>query len=135
MFRHRGCPVSEQPLTLLLPLYKGKIKKAKDIPKYAGKTIQLAGVLIATKVTSTWKQEPMEFITLEDETNIYECVMFPDTFAEYGDLLNWEKLFIIRGRVEESFGVYTITIEKMASIQQMGKKIRGNKDQIIKNRG
>ena len=77
----------------------------------------------------------MEFITLEDETDIYECVMFPDAFAEYGDLLNWEKLFIIRGRVEEAFGVYTITIEKMASIQQMGKKIRGNKDQIIKNRG
>ena len=130
-----GFPVSEHPLTFWLPLYEGKIKKAKDIPKHAGKTIQLAGVLITTKVTFTWKQEPMEFITLEDETDIYECVMFPDAFAEYGDLLNWEKLFIIRGRVEESFGVYTITIEKMASIQQMGKKIRGNKDQIIKNRG
>ena len=66
----------------------------------------------------------MEFLTLEDETDIYECVMFPDAFAQFGDLLNWEKLLIIRGKVEVSFGVYTITIEKIASIQRMGEKIR-----------
>ena len=50
--------------------------------------------------------------------------MFPDAFAQFGDLLNWEKLLIIRGKVEVSFGVYTITIEKIASIQRMGEKIR-----------
>ncbi len=118
-----GFPVSEHPLTPWLPIFGGKIKKARDIPKYVGQTIQLAGVLITTKVTATRKHEPMEFITLEDETDIYECVMFPDVFAEYGDLLNWEKLFIIRGRVEVAFGVYTITIEKMGSMQRMGEKL------------
>ena len=66
----------------------------------------------------------MEFLTLEDETDIYECVMFPDAFAQYGDLLNWEKLLIIRGKVEVSFGVYTITIEKMGSMQRMGDNLR-----------
>ena len=118
-----GFPVSEHPLTPWLPIFGGKIKKARDIPKYVGQTIQLAGVLITTKVTATRKHEPMEFITLEDETDIYECIMFPDVFAEYGDLLNWEKLFIIRGRVEVAFGVYTITIEKMGSMQRMGEKL------------
>jgi len=120
-----GFPISEHPLTAWLPYFEGKIKKAKDIPKYTGKTINLAGVLITTKVTSTRKREPMEFITLEDETDIYECVMFPDAFAAYGDLLNWEKLFIIRGKVEVAFGVYTITIEKMGSMQKMGEKLAG----------
>ena len=122
-----GFPISEHPLTPWLPLFTGKIKKARDIPKYVGQTIQLAGVLITTKVTSTRKREPMEFLTLEDETDIYECIMFPDAFGKYGDLLNWEKLFIIRGKVEVSFGVYTITIEKMGSVQKMGEKIRGER--------
>ncbi len=122
-----GFPISEHPLTPWLPLFAEKIKKARDIPKYVGQTIQLAGVLITTKVTSTRKREPMEFLTLEDENDIYECVMFPDAFVKYGDLLNWEKLFIIRGKVEVSFGVYTVTIEKMASIQRMGEKIRGER--------
>jgi error-prone DNA polymerase len=60
----------------------------------------------------------MEFLTLEDETDIYECVLFPKVFQEFGDILHWETLFIISGTVEESFGVYSVTIEKMASLQQ-----------------
>ncbi len=113
-----GFPVSEHPLTPWLPLFAGKIKKAKDISRYVGKTIRLAGVLIATKVASTQKRESMEFLTLEDETDIYECVLFPKVFQEFGDILHWETLFIISGTVEESFGVYSVTIEKMASLQQ-----------------
>ena len=114
-----GFPISEHPLTPWLTYFEWKIKKAKDIPKYVGQTIQLAGVLITTKITVTRKCEPMEFLTLEDETEIYECVMLPDAFTQYGDLLNWEKLFIIRGKVEVAFGVYTITIEKMGSMQKI----------------
>ncbi len=127
-----GFPISEHPLTPWLSLFAGKIKKARDIPQYVSKTIQLAGVLITTKITATHKREPMEFLTLEDETDIYECVMFPDAFARYGDLLNWEKLLIIRGKVEVSFGVYTITIEKMGSIQKMAEKLKetGHRKQL-----
>ena len=66
----------------------------------------------------THRAEPMEFLTLEDETDIYECVLFPNIFKEFGDLLHWETLFIIRGKVEESFGVYSVNIEKMGSLQQ-----------------
>ena len=60
----------------------------------------------------------MQFLTLEDESDIYECVMFPKEFREFGDLLNWETLLIIRGTIEKSFGVFSVTIEKMASLQQ-----------------
>ena len=40
---------------------------------------------------------------------------------DYGDYF---KLLIIRGKVEVSFGVYTITIEKMGSMQRMGENLR-----------
>ena len=43
--------------------------------------------------------------------------MFPNAFNQYGDLLNWEQLFILRSKVEESFGVFTVTIEKLGSLQ------------------
>jgi error-prone DNA polymerase len=56
-------------------------------------------------------------------------VIFPEVFQEFGDMLHWETLFIIRGIVEESFGVYTITIEKMASLQQWVRRIKKNRDQ------
>jgi DNA polymerase III alpha subunit len=119
-----GFPVSQHPLQKYLSILDGHAKKAKDIPKYEGKTIDLAGVLITRKLTSTRKQEPMEFVTFEDETDIYECVMFPDSFKEYADLLNWETLFIVRGKVESSFGVFTITIEKLFSLVKLIKKLQ-----------
>ena len=69
----------------------------------------------------------MEFLTLEDETDIYECVLFPEVFRQYGDLLHWEKLFLLRGTVEEAFGVFSITIEKLSSLSRL--KGLENRDQ------
>jgi len=117
-----GYPLSIHPLAVYRPRLSRRIKYAKDIPKFMGQSIYLIGVYITRKETVTGKSEPMEFLTLEDETEIYECVLFPDVFREFGDMLHWETLFIIRGIVEESFGVYTIAIEKMASLQQWVKK-------------
>jgi len=100
------------------PRLSRRIKYAKDIPKYVGQSIYLIGVYITRKETVTSNLEPMEFLTLEDETDIYECVLFPDVFREFGDMFHWETLFIIRGVVQESFGVYTMTIKKIASLQR-----------------
>jgi error-prone DNA polymerase len=109
-------PVSSYPLEPYRSYLRGRVKKASDIPRHVGQTIHLAGVYITRKETQTRRRDPMEFLTLEDETDIYECVLFPAAFREFGDLLHWETLFILRGKVEESFGVYTITIEKLASL-------------------
>jgi len=45
--------------------------------------------------------------------------MFPNEYQKFGDLLNWEKLFVVRGKVEEAWGVYTITIERLWSLTRM----------------
>ena len=119
-----GFPNSCHPLAEYDSFLKGKVKKARDIPKYVGQSIRLAGVYITRKVTSTRRHDPMEFLTLEDETDIYECVLFPEAYREFGDLLNWERLFLLRGKVEEAFGVYTITIEKLASLSSLSSLVR-----------
>jgi len=113
-----GFPVSVHPLARYRPLLSPRIKYARDIPHNVGRSIYLIGVYITRKESRTRKSEPMEFLTLEDESDIYECVLFPNAFKEFGDLLHWETLFIIRGTIEESYGVCSITIEKMGSLQQ-----------------
>ena len=115
-----GFPISGHPLEPYFPIINSRVRKAKDLRKYIGRTIHLAGVYITRKETATVKnKEAMEFLTLEDETDIYECVLFPEAFQKYGDLLLWENLFILRGKVEESFGVISITIEKLGSLPKM----------------
>ena len=115
--------VSQHPLENYLPVIEKKIKKAVNLNKYKNKTINLAGVFITRKITSTKNKRSMEFVTFEDETDIFECVMFPDVYEKYGDLLNWEKLFIIRGKVEEAWGVFTLTIEKLGSLSRIVEKM------------
>ena len=118
-----GYPLSVHPVARYRPMLSRRIKYARDIPKFIGQSIYLIGVYITHKETATRKSNPMEFLTLEDETDIYECVLFPEVFHKFGDMLHWETLFIIRGSVEESFGVYSVTIEKMGSLHQWVRRL------------
>ena len=122
-----GYPLSIHPIARYRSILSHKIKYAKDIYKYIGNSIYLIGLYITKKQTRTRKSKPMSFLTLEDETDIFECVIFPEVFIEFGDILNWETLFIIRGVVESSFGVCSLRIEKIASLQSWVDKINRQK--------
>ena len=122
-----GFPIIVHPAARYRSMLSDRIRYAKDIPEYFGRSIYLIGVYITRKESITKTSDPMEFLTLEDETDIYECILFPSVFKEFGDLLHWEKLFIVKGKVEVSFGVYNINIEKIASLQQWLNRIKKNK--------
>ena len=122
-----GYPVSIHPIAKYRPELSQRIRYARDIPNYFGQSIYLLGIYIARKESITHESELMQFLTLEDETGLYECILFPEVFKKFGDLLYWETLFIIRGTVEKSFGVYNIVIEKIASLQQWVHRLNQSK--------
>jgi len=84
--------------------------------------ITLAGVCLTTKTVKTRAGEPMEFLTFEDQTDLFECVLFPTKYKLFNDLVRWERLFLIRGKVEEAWGIYTVTIEKLTSLKRVIEK-------------
>ena len=119
-----GYPVSVHPLEPYRSVVSKRIGFAKDIHKKLGQRIYLLGIYITRKETQTNHNESMQFLTLEDETDMYECILFPKVFSEFGDIVHWETLFIIYGKVEEAFGVYNINIEKMTSLREWVKKTK-----------
>ena len=119
-----GYPVSVHPLEPYRPVVSKRISFAKDIHKKLGQSIYLLGVYITRKEAQTNRNESMQFLTLEDETDMYECILFPKVYSEFGDIVHWETLFIIYGKVEEAFGVYNINIEKMTSLREWVKKTK-----------
>ena len=125
-----GYPISSHPIARYRKRLNQKIIFAKDIQKYHRKSVYLLGIYIARKESLTNKSEPMEFLTLEDETDTYECILFPDVFKQFSDLVHWESLFIVKGKVDQSFGFYNIIIEKMASIEQWINQLENRKNQI-----
>jgi error-prone DNA polymerase len=120
-----GFPLSCHPLDPFREVLEGRVTAARDIPHRVGHTINLAGICLTTKTVKTRQGEAMEFLTFEDQTGLFECVLFPAQYKLFNDLVRWEKLFLIRGKVEEAWGVYTVTVEKLASLRRVADKDAG----------
>jgi DNA polymerase-3 subunit alpha/error-prone DNA polymerase len=92
--------------------------KARDVPRHSGGPVLCAGWLITGKVVSTKRGEPMEFLTFEDETGTVEATFFPRAYRRYCHLLNQPGPFLLSGKVEEDFGVCTLTVD---SVRPLGR--------------
>jgi len=119
-----GFPLSQHPLDHYEWYIGPRTIKARNIAAYVGKRVNMAGINITRKAIRTRGGERMEFLTFEDQTDIFECVLFPDAYERYNDLVRWEQLFVLQGTVEEAYGVCTVTIQKMQSLERSIEKWR-----------
>ena len=90
--------------------HKG-IVKARDLPRFAGRHVRIAGLLITGKVVHTKNGDPMEFLTFEDETGLVETTFFPKAYRRFCAILGKDHPFILHGKVEEDFGAHTLTVK------------------------
>ncbi|HRI39811.1 MAG TPA: DNA polymerase III subunit alpha, partial [Nitrospira sp.] len=86
---------------------------AKDLDQYVGQEVTLIGWLLTEKIVSTKKGEPMEFMTLEDQTGMYDATLFPDTYRQYCHLLATNQAYIVTGLIEEHFSTVTVTVHAL----------------------
>jgi DNA polymerase III alpha subunit len=71
----------------------------------------VAGFLSTTKRVRTKHDEPMMFLTLEDETDIYDVVVFPRVYQRDGVQLDGPGPYVVTGRVEDDPHPSTVTAE------------------------
>ena len=113
----------------------GEIQNIRD-----GQRIRIGGIVIEKKNKITKNNNMMAFITLEDFFGTIECIVFPQTYERYYDLINEDELVVIEGRlsfseVEEP----KIICEKVAALNKLNLdkiyvKITRDKDKDIFNR-
>jgi len=107
------------PITLFKDaIEQHNVVKVKDLRRYVGKRVRVAGWLITGKVVSTKKGEPMEFLTFEDETGLVETTFFPRTYARFCHMLNREQPYILEGLLEEDFGAITLTVDHVKRVTE-----------------
>jgi DNA polymerase III alpha subunit len=80
--------------------------------------VLVAGMLTTAKPVHTITDEPMEFATFDDGAGLIETVLFPQVFRERGHVLFDQGPFIIRGKVEEEFGVVTLTVTHLDRLER-----------------
>ena len=109
-----GFPMQCHPLDVFREAYKDtRYILAKDLVLYIGKEVTLIGWLLTEKIVSTKKGDPMEFMTLEDQTGIYDATVFPQTYRRYCHLLATNQPYIMTGLVEEQFSAVTVTVRTL----------------------
>jgi error-prone DNA polymerase len=86
---------------------------AKDMGQYVGQEVTLIGWLLTEKIVSTKKGDPMEFMTLEDQTGMYDATVFPNIYREYCHLLAPNQAYVITGLVEAHFSTVTVTVRSL----------------------
>ncbi len=120
-----GMLVSRHPLTLYQEVLKRvKTVPAVDIGKHVGEAVTMAGWWVTGKPVSTKHGQPMEFVTFEDTTATFETTFFPRAYARFCQKLTRHRPYLLRGTVEEEFGVATLNIEWMGDLADTGQKVQ-----------
>jgi error-prone DNA polymerase len=113
-----GFLLSRHPLAL----YGGDIARlrpvaGRDLGRHVGREVTVIGWLVTGKIVETRAGEPMEFLSFEDTTAIYETTFFPDAYARFCTFLTRSRPFVLRGRVEADFGAVTLTVREAAPLR------------------
>jgi DNA polymerase-3 subunit alpha len=98
----------------LMALFRSRVTAgaimSRDLAENIGRRVRVSGLVATARHTPTSDGRDMQFVTLEDEWGLIECTLFPGTCEPVAYLAMGP--YTATGRVEEQFGVVTLTAEK-----------------------
>ncbi len=122
-----GFPLSCHPLDL----YRFALGTITSVPaasmaRWVGRRVTMLGWLITEKLTHTKHGDPMEFVTFEDTTGLYEATFFPDVYRRYCGILSPNRPCVLDGVVQDDFGALTLTVRSVrVASQDRGAPVTG----------
>lgn len=75
--------------------YSGTLKNARD-----GRNAVVAGIVSRVRPYVTKKNDPMGFVTLEDNQGPIDCVVFPRAWKKFRDMFQQDVVVIVSGKVD-----------------------------------
>jgi error-prone DNA polymerase len=107
-----GFLVSQHPLTLYKDAWlRHKPIKGSELIRHSGTWVTMVGWWITTKMVEDKNGRPMEFVSFEDVTAIFDATFFPDVYARFCRKLSQRRPYLIKGVVEEEYGVATLRVK------------------------
>ena len=95
---------------------------ATALGEHVGKLVTCVGMLTTGKPVHTIKDEPMEFVTFDDGHGLIETVIFPDVYRKVAPLLFGTGPYVMRGKVEESYGAVTLTVTALDRLDRYAQR-------------
>jgi len=107
-----GFLVSTHPLTLYKEQWlRHRPIRGAELINHAGKWVTMVGWWITTKTVEDKHGRPMEFVSFEDVSAIFDATFFPDVYARFCRKLSQRRPYLLKGVVEEEFGVATLRVK------------------------
>jgi len=119
-----GFVLSVHPLYAWQPAIRKlphRLTRASDLPRHVGRFVWTVGWPITRKEVVTKAGDPMEFVSFEDETAIYETVFFPRAFHRFCQDMNMESPYLLYGQVQEEYGAVSLNVQKLIRVSTMMK--------------
>ena len=69
--------------------------------------------MATVRITVTANDEPMQFLTMEDEHGLFEVVLFPQVYRRYRKLIGTLGPYVVTGRVEGRYDTVAVTAERI----------------------
>jgi DNA polymerase-3 subunit alpha/error-prone DNA polymerase len=101
--------------------------KALYINKYIGQSVKMIGWQVTQKDVWTKDGLTMSFLTLEDETGMYETVIFPQVYDRYSKLLFDQHPLLVYGKVACDEGAVSLEISRIELLNKEHRNDCNNK--------
>ena len=111
-----GTMVSYNPITILKSNYEG----LSTIKELKNGVIQKLMVIVSTvkQITTKKDKKPMAFITINDEnSDSLEATIFTDVYEKYHELIEKNKILIIKGKLETRNEKQSLIIFEMEEVK------------------
>jgi DNA polymerase III alpha subunit len=87
---------------------------SRGLAPSVGRRVRLAGIMATARIAVTARDEPMEFVTMEDEYGLFEVVLFPREFRRLRGLVGTLGPYEVEGRVESRYDAVALTAERIS---------------------
>ena len=95
--------------------------KALHIANYIDRKIKIIGWPVTQKEVWTKDGLTMSFLSLEDETAMYETVIFPQIYEQYNKLLFDQHPLLVSGWVKDDQGAVILEVTKIEALAEASK--------------
>jgi len=119
-----GFPVSCHPMKIFRSLIErsGQIDlksiiNASQMGSMEGKKVKIAGIVVTVKPIRTRDGKGMAFLSMEDETDLFDVILFPSAYAKARIALErFSGPFLVTGGVVNDFDYFSIEADEIQPI-------------------
>jgi DNA polymerase-3 subunit alpha len=112
-----GLYISDHPLSPVMDAIRQNVSHsaAELVEAQEQQMVRVAGLVTRIRPHTTKKGDPMAFATIEDFQGNIELVIFPRTYTKYQELLQWDNIIMVDGKVDTRGAESKVLVDHITS--------------------